>query len=113
MSRIINIKKYDSERNVMVSETITNLVGGNNTNILLLGISIRDKNGIELTEEDIVLLDSGETKFVIWDGANARYCLADVFPSNKFISFYQPIYMERIGNVNTNPEMIRRQLNTL
>lgn len=68
---------------------------------------LKDKNGKEIYESDIVYIASeDENAFVLWDKETARYIIQFNSWCADFDNFYGK-ELEVIGNIYNNPELLR------
>jgi uncharacterized phage protein (TIGR01671 family) len=70
---------------------------------------LKDKNGKEIYEGDIVFNDADKNKYyeIIWDNENAGFSLGD---GGMWLQTYQlPVFWEVIGNTYENPELLTKE----
>lgn len=90
---------------------------------IMMYTGLKDKNGKEIYEGDILatsnkesdgitdqwtLDENGYTK-VLWDEENARFTYSLWFPTDDTDSIYGWQYVEVIGNIYENPELLTKE----
>ena len=74
---------------------------------IVQGTGIKDKNGKEIFENDIVFDEDGEyskTVVIEWDNEDSRFFGKDIYTSDSYSM--QEICGEIIGNIYENPELL-------
>lgn len=91
----------------------TCLITGKPNVILERNTGLKDKNGEEICEGDIVLdyYDGDDAFIVEWDKDTASFILTDTdnISCVSFDNFYPDKELEVIGNINENPELSKEK----
>lgn len=108
-SRDINTMRYES------NETIFQWDADGVTMEIMQFIGLLDKNGKEIYEGDIVLVDGDKKTLVSWSDKFASFCIKN--DTWMFLHWFgesvDPAECEIIGNIYENPELLECKLSDL
>lgn len=68
---------------------------------------LKDKNGVEIYEGDIVKYNTGETWVVKWVSRNASFEYVSNMKGNSLTQILGSHEVEIVGNIYKNPELLK------
>lgn len=119
MQKEMKFRAWDTVRKVMFLVQEATFVGGriigvrscgtyDNACILMQYTGLKDKNGKEIYEGDVMFNSSDRYNYeVIWDGKNGAWSLG--FNGNGLGRYQLDLFWEIVGNRYENPELLNEE----